>query len=79
MNDELHKIAKDIVDDAERYNAIIAIGNLNGIRNNNKGKKVNRIVNSMPFHKLRKYIKYKALERDCGHRSSRIQHFEAMF
>jgi len=32
VNDELHKIAKDIVDEAERHNAIIAIGNLNGIR-----------------------------------------------
>ena len=62
MNDELHKIAKDIVDEAERYNTIIAIGNLNGVRKNNKGK-VNRKINSMPFYRLKKYIKYKALER----------------
>ena len=66
VNDELHKIAKDIVDEAGRVNAIIAIGDLNGVRNNSKGKgrKVkNRKVNSMPFYRLKEYIKYKALER----------------
>jgi len=63
VNNELHRIAKEIVDEAEKHNAIIAIGNLNGVRNNNKGKKVNRKVNSMPFYRLKEYIKYKALER----------------
>ena len=66
VNDELHKIAKDIVDEAERHNAIIAIGDLKGIRNNNKkrrGRKANRKVNSMPSYKLKEYIRYKALER----------------
>ena len=56
VNDELHKIAKDIVDEAERHDAIIAIGDLKGIRNNNKkrrGRKANRKVNSMPSHKLK--------------------------
>ncbi|WP_456487268.1 RNA-guided endonuclease InsQ/TnpB family protein, partial [Candidatus Alkanophaga liquidiphilum] len=62
VNDELHKIAKDIVDEAERSNAIIAVGSLNGVRNN-KGRKVNRKVSTMPFYKLKEYIKYKALER----------------
>ena len=46
-----------------RHNAIIAIGNLNGVRKNNKGRKMNRKVNSMPFYRLKEYIKYKALER----------------
>ena len=62
VNDELHKIAKDIVDEAERHNAIIAIGDLKGVRKN-KGRKVNRKVNSMSFHRLKEYIRYKALER----------------
>ena len=53
---ELHKIAQDIVNEAERYNEIIVIGNLNGVRNNNKGRKVNRKVNSMPFYRLKEYI-----------------------
>jgi len=63
VNDELHKIAKDIVEEAERHNAIIAIGDLKGIRNKKRGRKANRKVNSMPSHKLKEYIRYKALER----------------
>ena len=65
VNDELHKIAKDIVDEAERHNAIIAIGDLRGVRDNKKGRgrKANRKINSMSSHKLKEYIKYKALER----------------
>lgn len=60
VNDQLHKIAKAIVNDAERVNAIIAIGNLKGIRKNGKGRRFNRKLNSWPFWKLRQYITYKA-------------------
>lgn len=59
-NDQLHKIAKAIVDEAERLNAIIAIGNPKGIRRNGKGRRFNRKLNSWPFRKLRRYIEYKA-------------------
>ena len=38
-NDQLHKIAKAIVDEAERLNAIIAIGNPKCIRANGKGRR----------------------------------------
>jgi len=60
VNDRLHKIAKAIVGEAERLNAIIAIGNPKGIRKNGKGRRFNRKLNSWPFWKLRQYIKYKA-------------------
>jgi len=63
INNELHKIVKDIVNEAEKHNAIIAVGNLSGIRNKNKGRKVNRKINTMPFYCLKEYIKYKALEK----------------
>jgi len=59
-NDQLHKIAKAIVDEAERLNTIIAIGNPKGIRRNGKGRRFNRKLNSWPFWKLRRYIEYKA-------------------
>jgi len=62
VDNELHKIGKDVVDEAEKHNAII-VSDLNGVRNNDKGRKVNRKVNSTPFYKLKEYIKYKALER----------------
>jgi len=64
VNDGLHRIAKEIVDEAERHNAAIAIGDLKGIRNNKKrGRKANRKVDSMPSHKLKECIKYKVLEK----------------
>ncbi|MEA1905070.1 MAG: transposase [Candidatus Hadarchaeota archaeon] len=59
-NDRLHKIAKAIVDEAEQLNALIAIGNLKGIRRDGKGKRFNRKLNSWPFWKLQRYIEYKA-------------------
>lgn len=60
VNDQLHKISKAIVDEAEHLNAIIAIGNPKGIRRNDKGRRFNRKLNSWPFWKLRQYIEYKA-------------------
>jgi putative transposase len=63
VNYWLHVISKDIVDEAVENNAVIVIGNLEGVRNNNKGRKANRKINSMPFYRLKEYIKYKALER----------------
>ena len=59
-NDQMHKVAKAIVDEAERLDAIIAIGNPKGIRRNGKGRRFNRKLNSWPFWKLRQYIEYKA-------------------
>jgi len=63
VNDELHKIARDIVEEAEKHNAIIAVGSLKGVRKNKKGRKANRKIHTMPFYRLKEYIKYKALER----------------
>jgi putative transposase len=59
-NDQLHKIAKRIIDEAEQLNAIIAIGNLKGVRKNGRGRRFNRKLNSWPFWRLRQYIEYKA-------------------
>lgn len=60
VNDQLHKIAKTIVDEAERMNALIAIGNPKVIRRNSKGRRYNRKLNSWPFWKLLRYVEYKA-------------------
>ncbi|MDF2957395.1 MAG: Transposase [Candidatus Alkanophagales archaeon MCA70_species_1] len=32
VSDELHKVARDIVEEAEKHDAMIAIGDLEGIR-----------------------------------------------
>ncbi len=67
--DQLHKIAKDIIDWAKNTNSAIVIGDLKGIRKNGirkknnknyKGKKFNRKLNSMPSYQLSQFIEYKA-------------------
>jgi len=58
----LHKISRDIVDEAEHENAAIVLGDLTGIRQRakGKGKRFNRIVGGMPFYRLTQMITYKA-------------------
>ncbi|MBS7614824.1 transposase [Candidatus Bathyarchaeota archaeon] len=65
VNAILHKISKAIVEEAKRENAIIVIGNLHGIRDRarGKGKRFNRIVSNMPFHRLSMMIEYKAIQQ----------------
>jgi putative transposase len=60
VNAILHKISKDIVTIAKENNSIILIGDLTGIRNNVKGRRMNRIVANMPFYRLTQFITYKA-------------------
>jgi putative transposase len=60
VNDILHKISRQIVEIAKQNNAVILIGDLSGIRNRSRGKRMNRIVANMPFYRLTQYITYKA-------------------
>ena len=60
VNDTLHKISRSIVDLAEKHNAMIVLGELQGIRNHAKGRRMNRIVSNMPYLKLSRMIEYKA-------------------
>ena len=60
VGDRLHKIARQIVEDAEKRNAITIVGNLGGIRkDNDKGRYLNDKTQKMPFARLLNYIKYK--------------------
>ncbi len=58
----LHEISKKIIDISVASNSIIVLGDLKGIRNSakKKGKRMNRIVSNMPYHKLTQMITYKA-------------------
>jgi putative transposase len=61
IKDQLHKISRDIVNQALRTDSLIVLGDLNGIRNrSDKGRKFNRKLGSMPFDRLSNYITYKA-------------------
>lgn len=61
VNHGLHKISKEIVDEALRTNAVIVVGKLKGIRQRVKGgRRVRRLVNNFPYYRLVQYIRYKA-------------------
>jgi len=59
----LHRISRQIVEEAKAHDTIIVLGELKGIRREaeGKGKKFNRIVSNMPCHRLSFFIEYKAL------------------
>jgi len=56
----LHVIAANLVERAREMGAVIAMGDLSGIRKGSRGRRMNRIVNAMPFNRLSHYIEYKA-------------------
>lgn len=60
IDDRIHKISREIVEDAKERNAIIVLGDLKGIREQDKGRRFNRKMGSSPIYKLVKYIEYKA-------------------
>jgi putative transposase len=60
INEILHEISAQLVNRAAESNSVIVLGELRGIQNAAKGKRMNRVVSNMPFHKLTQYITYKA-------------------
>jgi putative transposase len=60
LKHQIHTITRRIVDKAKQTNAIIAVGDLKGIRNNDKGRNFNRRLASQPFYVFKKYLTYKA-------------------
>jgi len=60
INTLCHQISHEIVQQAKTNNAIVVIGNLKGIRANGRGKRMNRILSGMPYHKMTQQIEYKA-------------------
>ena len=61
VDDLLHKISREIVNRAKEEHAVIVLGDLKGIRKQDKGRKFNRKLNSFPYYRLSKFIEYKAL------------------
>ncbi|MEM2087714.1 MAG: transposase [Thermoproteota archaeon] len=60
VNDILHKISREIVNEALETDAMIVIGNLKGIRKSDRGRRFNRKINEFPYYKLSRLIEYKA-------------------
>ena len=57
---EVHAITRRIVDHAKRMNAVIVIGDLGGIRNQNKGRAFNRRLSGQPFYLFKQLLTFKA-------------------
>ena len=60
----LHNISKAVVESAKELDAVILLGSPNGksMRRKAKGKRFRRIVYSMPYYRLTRFIEYKALQ-----------------
>jgi len=57
---EVHHITRQIVEKAKQMNAIIAVGDLKGIRDNGKVRSFNRRLRSQPFYLFKQFLTYKA-------------------
>jgi putative transposase len=57
---QVHAITRRIVEHAKRMNAVIVVGDLEGIRNQRKSKSFNRRLSSQPFYMFKEFLTYKA-------------------
>jgi len=53
IDDICHQISRKIVNTAKKNHLLIILGNLKGIQNQNKGRKMNRKLHNFPHWKLR--------------------------
>lgn len=63
LTDYLHKLAKRIVELADKENCTIILENLKGLRNATKSKDFNSKLSRFAYRRLQSYIEYKALEK----------------
>ncbi|KXB05775.1 hypothetical protein AKJ49_00045 [candidate division MSBL1 archaeon SCGC-AAA382A03] len=65
VDQKIHEIAKELVEEADEHDELIVVGDLKGLRENskNKGKTMNRIISNFPYYKFVKYLEYKANEK----------------
>jgi len=57
---EVHAITRRIVEHAKRMNALIVVGDLEGIRKPTRGRSFNRRLSSQPFYLFKQMLTYKA-------------------
>ena len=63
VKDKIHKITTKIAEKAKQENLAVAVGDLEGIQNQNKGREMNRKLHSFPHYMFRKLLEYKCKER----------------
>jgi putative transposase len=57
---QVHAVTRRIVEQAKRDNALIVIGDLEGIRRQDRGRSFNRRLSSQPFYLFKQMLTYKA-------------------
>jgi putative transposase len=57
---EVHTITRRIVEHAKRMNALIVVGDLEGIRKQKRGRRFNRRLSEQPFYLFKQLLTYKA-------------------
>ncbi len=74
VEQELHKIANNIVKTATATRSLIVIGKMKGINKKNRGKRLNRIIHNMPYLSANKDNRLQSqAERHSSKISERIQ------
>ncbi|KXA88899.1 hypothetical protein AKJ62_04205 [candidate division MSBL1 archaeon SCGC-AAA259D14] len=65
VDQKIHEIAKDLVEEADEHDELTIVGDLKGLRGNSgdRGKTMNRIISNFPYYKFVKYLEYKANEK----------------
>jgi putative transposase len=63
VEDELHKVTAKIARKAEQENLAVAVGDLEGIQDQNKGRAMNRKLHRFPHYTFRQMLAYKCRER----------------
>ncbi|KXA92514.1 hypothetical protein AKJ65_07460 [candidate division MSBL1 archaeon SCGC-AAA259E19] len=66
VDQKIHEIAKDLVEEADEDDELIVVGNPEELRRNSDDmeKRVDRIISNFPYYKFVKYLEYKANEKE---------------
>ncbi|KXA92515.1 hypothetical protein AKJ66_04000, partial [candidate division MSBL1 archaeon SCGC-AAA259E22] len=63
VRDRLHKITTEIANYAEENKLVVAVGDLSGVQNQDKGREMNRKLHRFPHYSFRQMLEYKCEER----------------
>ena len=63
VEDILHKVTTEITDYCKENKLAVAVGDLEGIQNKDRGKEMNRKLHRLPHYKFKQLLRYKLKER----------------
>lgn len=63
VEDIIHKVTTEIADYCKENSLAVAVGDLEGIQNKDRGKEMNRKLHRFPHYKFKQLLRYKLKER----------------